>query len=87
MYRKFDVKLVAPIYFEQIKLSERHLFNLIKYFIAKIVTPVKKMKIVMAGFEYGANLSAVAVETQRHFDDAPAKVVQDCFSQRGAMSF
>ena len=29
MYRKFNVKLVAPIYFEQIKLSERYLFNLI----------------------------------------------------------
>ena len=29
MYRKFNVKLVAAIYFEQIKLSERFLINLI----------------------------------------------------------
>ena len=29
MYRKFYVKLAAPIYLEQIKLSERYLFNLI----------------------------------------------------------
>ena len=28
MYQKFDVKLAAPIYFEQIKLSEKYLFNL-----------------------------------------------------------
>ena len=28
----------------------------------------------------------LSVETQRHFDDAPGKVVQDCFSQIRAMS-
>ena len=28
MYRKFNVKLVAPIYFEQIKLCERYPFNM-----------------------------------------------------------
>ena len=40
----------------------------------------------MAGFGYGANLSAVVCWDSRHFDDAPGKVVQDCFSQRWAMS-
>ena len=67
IYRRFNVKLVAPIYFEQIKLSKRYLFNLIQYFIAKIVTPVKKMKIEMAGFGYGANLSAVVYWDSKTF--------------------
>ena len=42
MYRKFYFNLAAPIYVEQmkIKLSERYLFNLIKYFITKIETPL-----------------------------------------------